>query len=102
MMTSMSDKIRIGVIGLGTMGEQDTRIYQSHPLAEVTAIADSKPERLEEVGDRYGIADIVRASSKSSPAPVDAGCLSTPDFTHYAPVKDPAMAAFPAGAGKWP
>jgi len=84
----MSDKVRVGVIGLGTMGEQYARIYQSHPLAEVTAIADPKPARLEEVGNQYGIArryaDIQQLLAD---APVDAVCVATPDFAHYAPVK---------------
>ena len=51
----MSEKIRIGVIGLGVMGEQYTRIYQSHPLAEVVAICNRSPERLNTIGDKYDI-----------------------------------------------
>ena len=29
----MTDKVRIGVIGLGIMGEQYVRIYNAHPLS---------------------------------------------------------------------
>ena len=84
----MSDKVRVGVVGLGTMGEQYTRIYQSHPMAEVTAIADPKPERLEEIGNRYGIARrYAGVEQLLADAPVDAVCVATPDFAHYAPVK---------------
>ena len=35
---SVSDAVRIGVVGLGIMGEKDVRIYQAHPGARVTAI----------------------------------------------------------------
>ena len=82
------NKVRIGVIGLGTMGEQYTRIYQVHPLAEVTAIGDSKPGRLEEIGNKYQVAARYGdAESLLAEAPVDAVCVATPDFAHYAPVK---------------
>ncbi len=82
------NKVRIGVIGLGTMGEQYTRIYQVHPLAEVTAIADSKPDRLEEIGNKYKVAGRYGdAESLLAEAPVDAVCVATPDFAHYTPVK---------------
>lgn len=41
----MPRKIRVGVIGLGIMGEQYTRIYSSHPFAEVTAVAGDSVAR---------------------------------------------------------
>jgi len=84
----MSGKVRIGVVGLGIMGEQYTRIYQSHPLAEVTAIATRNPERLEKIGNQYHISrrytDFARMLAET---PIDAVCVATPDFAHYAPVK---------------
>ena len=84
----MSSKIRIGVIGLGTMGEQYTRIYQSHPLAEVTAIVDTNPDRLQEIGNKYRVAHRYGDTGTFlSEAPIDAVCVATPDFGHYAPVK---------------
>ncbi|MBA2632642.1 MAG: Gfo/Idh/MocA family oxidoreductase, partial [Chloroflexi bacterium] len=51
----MTDKVRIGVIGLGIMGEQYVRIYNAHPLATVTAICTRGEKRLNEIGDKYGI-----------------------------------------------
>lgn len=84
----MIDKIRIGVIGLGTMGEQYVRIYQAHPLSTVTAICNRHRERLDEIGEKYGIkerhTDFVEMLAK---APIDAVCVATPDFAHYEPVK---------------
>ncbi len=41
----MSEKVRIGLIGLGFMGSTHFRIHQSNPLAEVVAVADINPER---------------------------------------------------------
>jgi predicted dehydrogenase len=85
---NMTDKVKIGVIGLGIMGEMYTRIYAAHPLAEVTAICNRGSDRLDEIGDRYNVAnrysdyhDLLEDKS------VDAVCVATPDFAHYEPVK---------------
>jgi predicted dehydrogenase len=84
----MTDKVRIGVIGLGIMGEQYTRIYQAHPLAEVTAICTRRRERLDEVGDKYGLKErYTDFAEMLSEAPIDAVCVATPDFAHFEPVK---------------
>ena len=53
----MTDTVRVGIIGLGIMGEQYARIYQAHPRAEVTAICTRRRERLGEIGDTYGIGE---------------------------------------------
>ena len=48
----MTEKVRIGVIGLGIMGEQYVRIYQAHPLATVTAVCTRDAKKVEEIGDK--------------------------------------------------
>jgi predicted dehydrogenase len=48
-------EIRVGVIGLG-MGRHHIAGYQTHPDAEVVAIADLDESRLEQIGDQYGVA----------------------------------------------
>ncbi|MGE0132840.1 MAG: Gfo/Idh/MocA family protein [Blastocatellales bacterium] len=84
----MTDKVRIGVIGLGIMGEQYARIYQAHPLAEVTAICTRRRERLEEIGEKYGVkARYTDYAEMLQKAPIDAVCVATPDFAHFEPVK---------------
>ena len=82
------DRVRIGVIGLGIMGEQYTRIYDAHPLATVTAICNRSRARLDEVGDKYGItARHTDYNELLSRPDVDAVCIATPDFAHFEPVK---------------
>jgi predicted dehydrogenase len=84
----MAEKVRIGVIGLGIMGEQYVRIYNAHPLATVTAICTRKRERLDEVGTKYGIQTrFTDFNELVAQGNVDAVCVATPDFAHYAPVK---------------
>lgn len=84
----MTDKIRIGVIGLGIMGEQYVRIYQAHPLATVTALCTRSATKVEELGDKYGVtsrySDYRKMLDEGS---FDAVCIATPDFAHFAPVK---------------
>jgi predicted dehydrogenase len=84
----MADKVRIGVIGLGIMGEQYVRIYNAHPAATVTAICTRKRERLDEVGEKYGIQSrFTDYNELVTQGNVDAVCVATPDFAHYGPVK---------------
>ena len=84
----MTAKVRIGVIGLGIMGEQYVRIYNSHPLATVTAICNRSRGRLDEVGNKYGIeARYTDYQELLSQASVDAVCVATPDFAHFQPTK---------------
>jgi predicted dehydrogenase len=84
----MTDKVRIGVIGLGIMGEQYVRIYNAHALATVTAVCTRSQERLNEIGDKYGIKTRVTDYNELlDRSDVDAVCVATPDFAHYEPVK---------------
>lgn len=83
----MPDHVRIGVIGLGIMGEQYVRIYQAHPAARVTAISTRRADRLAEIGDRYGVegrhTDFHELIARTD---IDAVCVATPDHAHHAPV----------------
>ena len=84
----MTEKVRIGVIGLGIMGEQYVRIYRSHPLAEVVAICNRSPERLTAIGDKYEIsARYAEVRDLLADENVDAVCVATPDHAHFEPVK---------------
>lgn len=84
----MTDKVRIGVIGLGIMGEQYVRIYNAHPQATVVAICTRRQERLDEIGSKYGIKNRVTDYHELlTRSDVDAVCVATPDFAHYEPVK---------------
>ncbi|MDQ3750647.1 MAG: Gfo/Idh/MocA family oxidoreductase [Acidobacteriota bacterium] len=84
----MTDKVRIGVIGLGIMGEQYTRIYSAHPLAEVTAVCNRSQPRLDEIGDKSGVkARYTNYEDLLNDKSVDAVCVATPDYAHYEPVK---------------
>lgn len=48
------EAIKVGVIGLG-MGRHHIAGYQTHPAAQVVAIADVDEARLAEIGDRFNV-----------------------------------------------
>jgi predicted dehydrogenase len=90
----LDQRTRIGVIGLGIMGEQYVRVYQSHPLAEVTAVASRTSEKAATVAARYQVPHVcVDWRELVTRADVDAVCVATPDNLHY----EPARAAMEAG-----
>lgn len=90
----MNRKVKLGVIGLGIMGEQYIRVYRSHPDAEVLAVASRTLEKSSAIAAKYEIPhacadwrDLLRI------AEIDAVCVATPDDLHY----EPARAAMEAG-----
>lgn len=49
------EKVKIAVIGVGIIGEQHLQNYAKIPEADVVAICDINEERLNYIGDKYGI-----------------------------------------------
>ncbi|MBB5057918.1 putative dehydrogenase [Granulicella aggregans] len=80
----MSDKIRMGVIGAGIMGQQYVRIYQDHPYARVTAVAASRIESAEKVALQYGVPTATADWRTITESPeIDAVCVALPDDMHF-------------------
>jgi len=48
------DKIRVGVIGVGSLGQHHARVYASLPEAELVGVVDALPERAGEVAAKFG------------------------------------------------
>ncbi len=51
----MSDKVRIGIIGVGQIGKSHLRAYKNVPGAELVAAADINTTELDRVADEFGI-----------------------------------------------
>lgn len=81
----MSNKLRVGVIGVGYLGKIHTRIYHELPEAELVGICDSNPETKIKA-DEYGTAFFT--NHRDLIGKVDAVSIVTPTFTHYAVAKD--------------
>ena len=85
----MTEKVRIGVVGLGIMGEQYLRIYQAHPQATVTAICTRNEKTLAELGEKYGVGSrYTNYRQLLEEGAIDAVCVATPDFAHFKFVRD--------------
>jgi predicted dehydrogenase len=86
-------KLRVGVIGLG-IGRHHIAGYQSHPDAEVVAIADLDEVRLKEIGDQYAVPKrYTTAEEMLAEETLDVVSVATPNKFHM-PL---AVAALEAG-----
>jgi len=89
----VSKRLRCGVIGVG-MGQGHIKGYQSHPGAEMVAVADVNPERLKTVADTFGVANrYTDALAMLKREKLDVVSIATPNTFHM-PL---ALAAFKAG-----
>lgn len=87
-------QVNIAVVGLG-FGEDFLPIYQAHPAVDRIALVDTSQARLDEVGERYGIADRYEKYEDMLASPIwDAVHVLAPVSFHA----DYALAAL--GAGK--
>ncbi len=50
----MSGIIRVGVVGVGALGEHHARLYASLPSVKLEAVHDANPARAEEIAAKYG------------------------------------------------
>jgi len=53
----MTDKVRVGVIGASQIGTRHLENYQAIPEAEVVAVADPFPQKVEAARGRFGVKD---------------------------------------------
>ena len=90
-----SDKVRLGVIGLGGRGRYFARAYDKHPEAELVAVADPNPAALDKVrplfGDRIDYyTDLDEFLAREDMPSV---VVASPDFAH----RDNAVQCFEYG-----
>ena len=90
----MSEKIRIGIIGCGTIGSVHADAYAKVKDAEVVALCDILPEKLKEKSEKHKIAKTYDDYHKLLADPeIDAVSVCVPNDMH-API---AIDAFKAG-----
>jgi len=85
--------LRVAVIGLG-VGEQHVRAYRAHPGAEVTAVCDVDPDKLEAAARAYpGLRTTRDAAEVLEDPAIDAVSIASFDDVHH----EHALAALRAG-----
>jgi len=92
--TTMSQRIRIGIVGAGQIARQShLPAALACDGAEVTALVDPVTARCEEMAREYGLRPKIAADVKSVLGDIDAAIIATPNHTH-API---AVACLEAG-----
>ena len=81
----MADKLRIGIIGTGTMAQRHIKAYKANPNAQLWAICDANAARAEAVAKEAGVDNWYSDYRDLLANPeVDAVSIITPTFTHKA------------------
>jgi predicted dehydrogenase len=79
-------KLRVGVIGVGHLGEYHVQKYRAIRRVELVGIADTNPQRAEDIARRYGTA--VFANHHELLERVDAVSLAVPTEMHFEVARD--------------
>ena len=77
----MNQFIRVGIVGVGSIGKNHARIYSALPGVEFSAILDTNREAAEATSQEQGVA--VATSLEEFASLVDAATVSTPTPHHY-------------------
>ncbi|MCB2155691.1 Gfo/Idh/MocA family oxidoreductase [bacterium] len=77
----MSEKIRVGVIGVGHLGQHHARIYAESPNAELLYVCDTHGHQGRTIARKFG----AKATKKYSDmiGKVDAVSIATPTVSHF-------------------
>lgn len=90
----MSGKVKVGIIGVGTIGSVHADAYAKVPEAQVIALCDILPDRLEEKGKRHGVSTLYASYHDLLANPeIESVSICVPNRMH-API---AIDAFKAG-----
>jgi predicted dehydrogenase len=77
----MSKQIRIGVLGVGSIGKNHARICAGLPNADFTAILDANPDTSQAISREYGVP--VAGTLEEFAGRIDAATVATPTPAHY-------------------
>ena len=80
------DKLRVGVVGVGHLGEYHVQKYVAIPTVELVGVVDTNPERADEIARRYNTRAYVRHQDILDS--VDAVSLAVPTATHFEVASD--------------
>ncbi|HQE25296.1 MAG TPA: Gfo/Idh/MocA family oxidoreductase [Candidatus Atribacteria bacterium] len=75
-------KVRMGIIGLGGMGQQHVRFVRELPEAELTAVSDIDEKITKEISEKYKVPGFVDSRELLESGLVDAVLIATPHYFH--------------------
>ncbi len=76
----MKHTIRVGVVGVGAIGQNHARVLSELPQAELAAIFDTDAERAKELADKYNTQPVSDLATFAGM--IDAATVATPTVTH--------------------
>lgn len=79
----MTDKIRVGVIGVGHMGKEHARVYAGLPNAVLSGVFDGDPVTAEKIAKQNKTTPYSTHSFEAFLAAVDGVSLATPTSSHF-------------------
>jgi predicted dehydrogenase len=79
---TQGNKVRIGVIGVGTMGSCHARDLQQTPNAELAAVCDIDPQRADLIGSLYEAPVFYDYQDMLAKTSLDAVIIATPHYFH--------------------
>jgi predicted dehydrogenase len=80
------EKLRIGVVGVGHLGEYHVQKYKAMPMVELVGIVDTNPARADEINRHYQVKTF-RGHNEILDK-VDAVSLAVPTETHFDVARD--------------
>jgi predicted dehydrogenase len=80
------EKLKIGVIGVGHLGEYHLQKYKAMPMVELVGLVDTNPDRAHEISEKYDIK--AYGEHHEILNRVDAVSLAVPTETHFAVARD--------------
>jgi predicted dehydrogenase len=80
------DKLRVGVIGVGSLGQHHARVYTELPGAVLAGVADADPARAREVAGRHRVAAF--GDYRELLKEVQAASIVVPTSLHHAVARD--------------
>ena len=75
-------KVRIGIVGLGNMGEVHVGHVPRLPNTELVAVCDSRPDKLAEICAKHDVAGFSDYAQMLESAEMDGVIIATPHYSH--------------------
>jgi predicted dehydrogenase len=88
------ERLKVGIVGLGSWGLCHLEAYRDLPFVEVVAVSDIRPERRQLAAERYGVPHTFEDAESMMKLP-EIGLVSVATFEHYH--LEPALLALSAG-----